>query len=74
MIKSVKVNNSEMEYLSFGTGDKILVIIPGLSLKSVLLVAIEVAILVLSRYLYSVLSKLNNLKFTDFASGCVDVI
>ena len=37
MIKSVKVNNSEMEYLSFGTGDKILVIIPGLSLKSVLL-------------------------------------
>ena len=37
MIQSVKVNNSEMEYIKFGDGNKIFVIIPGLSLKSVLL-------------------------------------
>lgn len=37
MIQSVKVNNSEMEYIKFGNWKKIFVIIPGLSLKSVLL-------------------------------------
>ena len=37
MIKSVKVNNSEMKYISFGNWKKFFVIIPGLSLKSVLL-------------------------------------
>ena len=37
MIQSVKVNNSEMEYLKFGSWKKVFAILPGLSLKSVLL-------------------------------------
>ena len=37
MIQSVKVNNSEVEYLTFWNWEKIFIIIPGLSLKSVLL-------------------------------------
>lgn len=37
MIQSVKVGNSEMEYIKFGNWKKVFVIIPGLSLKSVLL-------------------------------------
>jgi len=37
MIQSIKVHNSEMEYIKFGDWKKIFVIIPGLSLKSVLL-------------------------------------
>lgn len=37
MIQSVKVNNSEMEYIKFGSWQKVFVIIPGLSLKSILL-------------------------------------
>ena len=36
MIQSVKVNNSEMEYIKFGNRKRVFVIIPGLSLKSVL--------------------------------------
>ncbi|MBO4728957.1 MAG: alpha/beta hydrolase [Spirochaetaceae bacterium] len=39
MIKCVKTNGFEMEYLQFGSGQKTLVIIPGLSIKSVLLSA-----------------------------------
>lgn len=37
MIQSVKVNNSEIEYIKFGNWEKVFVIIPGLSLKSVLI-------------------------------------
>lgn len=37
MIKSIKVNNSEMKYIEFGEWEKVFVIIPGLSLKSILL-------------------------------------
>lgn len=37
MIQCVKTKNFEMEYLKFGNGKKTLVIIPGLSIKSVLL-------------------------------------
>lgn len=36
-IKSVNVNNSEIEYLKFWDGEKAFVVIPWLSLKSVLL-------------------------------------
>lgn len=39
MIQCVKTNGFEMEYLQFGRGKKTLVIIPGLSIKSVLLSA-----------------------------------
>ena len=39
MIKCVKTKNFEMDYLQFGSGAKTLVIIPGLSIKSVLLSA-----------------------------------
>ena len=38
-INSVKSDNIDMEYLKFGSGEKNLVIIPGLSIKSVLLSA-----------------------------------
>lgn len=37
MINSVELCNSEMEYIKFGKWNKVFVIIPGLSLKSVLL-------------------------------------
>ena len=36
MIKSIKINDSEMEYISFWTWKKVFVIIPWLSIKSVL--------------------------------------
>lgn len=42
-ILTVKANNNEIEYLKFGSGDKNFVIIPGLSLKSVMLSADAVA-------------------------------
>ena len=37
MIQSIKVNNSEMEYIAFGKWKKVFVIIPWLSIKSILL-------------------------------------
>lgn len=37
MIQSIKVNNSEMEYITFGKWKKVFVIIPWLSIKSILL-------------------------------------
>ena len=36
-IKKVPVNSTEMEYFSFGKGEKPLVILPGLSIKSIML-------------------------------------
>lgn len=37
MIKSIKLNHSEMDYIKFGNGEMTFIIIPWLSLKSVLL-------------------------------------
>lgn len=38
-IKTIKMDNFEMDYFSFGNGDKSFVIVPGMSLKSVMLSA-----------------------------------
>lgn len=42
-IKTVKINKNEMDYFSFGVGKRNMVIIPGLSLKSVMLSADAIA-------------------------------
>ncbi len=36
-VKTVKTERNEAEYISFGTGEKVMIILPGLSIKSVLL-------------------------------------
>ena len=43
-ILTAKVNDIEMDYCKFGTGEKVFVIIPGLSLRSVMLSAGAVAV------------------------------
>lgn len=47
-IKTIKANNNEIDYFCFGNGDRNMVIIPGLSLKSVMLSSDAIA------YAYSI--------------------
>ena len=66
MIKTVKTDDFEMDFFSFGHGDRTMLIIPGVSVKSVLLSAAAIA------NIYSMFSEDYTVYLFDYRKGLPD--
>ena len=66
MIKTIKTDDFEMDYFSFGHGDRTMLIIPGVSVKSVLLSAAAIA------NIYSMFSDDYTVYLFDYRKGLPD--